>query len=190
VLHDLPGTYRVCLQTGDSGRDATVLYRNPDLLGHVFVGPYIVGQPTLASVVTDGLGVAGYCLAAEDTRIFQSWAEEHWWPILRRQYPPNEGTTRDDELIRLIHRPPQSPDGVVTAYPAHLHIDLLERARGQGLGRELIERLLAALRERDSPGIHLEVGADNANAIDFYEHLGFVELERTQGSRLLGMKLR
>lgn len=36
---DLPGMYRVCLQTGDSGRDATALYSDPDLLGHVFAAP-------------------------------------------------------------------------------------------------------------------------------------------------------
>ena len=59
---DIPGAYRVCLLTGDAGRDGSALFRNPDLLGHVYVGPYITGEPDLALVVADAEGIAGYCL--------------------------------------------------------------------------------------------------------------------------------
>ena len=189
TLHDLPGVYGVCLATGDSGRDATGLYRNRDLLGHVFAGPYVVGQPETSFVVADAQGVAGYVLAAEDTRAFESWAEEHWWPLLRRQYPQTGGDTPDDHMIRLIHAPPTANDHIVAGYPAHLHIDLLERVRGRGLGRVLVERLLRTLRDRRSTGVHLGVAADNPNAIAFYRHLGFMELEREPGSLLMGLRL-
>jgi ribosomal protein S18 acetylase RimI-like enzyme len=189
ALQDLPGVYGVCLATGDSGRDATKLYRNPDLLGHVFAGPYVVGQPETSFVVADAQGVAGYVLAAEDTRAFESWAESHWWPLLRRQYPQAGGNTPDDQMIRLIHAPPTSSDHIVAEYPAHMHIDLLERVRGRGLGRVLVERLLRTLRDRGSPAVHLGVAADNPNAIAFYRHLGFVVLEREPGSLLMGFRL-
>jgi ribosomal protein S18 acetylase RimI-like enzyme len=188
-FHDLPGVYRVCLATGDSGRDATGLYRNPDLLGHLYVGPYVVGQPDLALVVADAEGVAGYCLAAADTRAFEAWTEERWWPILREQYPLTDGDSRDDEAIRLFHAPPRTRDTLVAEHPAHLHVDLLARVRGQGLGRRLVERCLATLRERGLPGVHLDVAADNPNAIAFYEHLGFVELERGPDRLYMGMRL-
>lgn len=188
-FHDLPGVYRVCLETGDSGRDATGLYRNPDLLGHLYVGPYLVGQPDLALVVADAEGIAGYCLAAIDTRAFEAWTEEHWWPILREQYPVSGGDSPDDEAIRVIHAPRRAPDAVVAEHPAHLHIDLLARVRGQGHGRTLVERCLATLRERGAPGVHLDVAADNPNAIAFYEHLGFVELDRGEGSIRMGLRL-
>ena len=189
TLHDLPGVYRVCLQTGDSGRDATGLYRNPDLLGHVYAGPYVVGQPELALIVADADGVCGYLLAAEDTRVFERWQEEEWWPSLRAQYPIPEGDTPDAQLIRLVHTPPRAPDAVVAEYPAHLHMDLLERARGQGIGRTLVERLTAVLAERESHGIHLEVGADNSNAIGFYRHVGFVDVQPTRDSLYMGLRL-
>jgi ribosomal protein S18 acetylase RimI-like enzyme len=100
-----------------------------------------------------------------------------------------EGDTRDDELIRQFHSPPRAPDAVVAAYPAHLHIDLLARMRGRGLGRTLIARLLERLRERGSAGVHLEVGSGNQNAIDFYRHVGFVDLERGPDSIYMGMRL-
>lgn len=42
---DLAGMYRVCLLTGDAGADATPVYRDPDLLGHVYAAPYPVADP-------------------------------------------------------------------------------------------------------------------------------------------------
>jgi ribosomal protein S18 acetylase RimI-like enzyme len=189
TVHDLPGAYRVCLETADSGGDASGSYRNPDLLGHVFVGPYIVGAPDLARVVADEHGVAGYLFGAADTLAFASWAEAAWWPPLRRQYPELAQASPDAEAIRLIHRPPVAPDDVIADYPSHLHIDLLGRARGRGLGRAMVDGLTADLRARGSRGVHLEVGAGNENAIAFYRHLGF-EVRRTlEESLLMGLRL-
>jgi ribosomal protein S18 acetylase RimI-like enzyme len=189
TVRDLPGAYRVCLETADAGGDASASYRNPDLLGHVFVGPYIVGAPDLARVVADEDGIAGYLLGAADTRAFAAWAEAEWWPPLRRQYPETAAATPDGEAIRLIHRPPIAPDEVIADYPSHLHIDLLDRARGHGLGRTLVDGLAADLRKRGSGGVHLEVGAGNENAIAFYRHLGFELLRTLEDSLLMGRRL-
>jgi ribosomal protein S18 acetylase RimI-like enzyme len=189
TIQDMPGAYRVCLATGDSGRDATGLYRNPDLLGHVYVGPYIVGEPDLALVVADEHGVAGYCLGALDSRLFEAWKEADWWPELRRQHPLRAGESLDAEVIRLIHSPHLAPEQLVAEYPSHLHIDLLERARRHGHGRALIERLLERLSARGSAGVHLNVAADNPNAIAFYRHLGFVDLQPTEESLYMGRRL-
>lgn len=186
---DLPGLYRVGLLTGDAGRDASALFRNPDLLGHVFIGPYVVGRPDLALAVVDAEGVAGYCLAVPDTRAFEAWAEATWWPPLRAQYARTNDGSPDAEMIDLFHAPPHAPDAVVRDYPAHLHIDLLDRARGHGLGRDLVERQLERLRRLAAPGVHLDVAASNANAIGFYGHLGFTELERVGDSILMGRRL-
>ena len=187
--HDLPGAYRVCLLTGDSGRDGSALFANPDLLGHLYVGPYVAGQPDLALVVVDPDGVAGYCLAAEDTRGFEAWAEVHWWPALREQYPPVDDDSPDSELVRLLHAPSRAPEAIVQEYPAHVHIDLLDRARGLGLGRVLLETQILALKARGARGLHLDVAADNASAITFYEHLGFSEVHRQEASILMGLRL-
>ncbi|MBH0116856.1 GNAT family N-acetyltransferase [Salinibacterium sp. NG253] len=188
-LYDLPGTYRVCLQTADAGADGSALYENPDLLGHIYVGPYLVGAPDLAFVIADELGVAGYVLGAADTRQFEAWQEREWWPILRDQYPSTAGDSLDDELISHLHTPVTAPEAVVADYPAHLHIDLLPRAQGQGLGRTMLETLFEALRARGVGGIHLDVGEDNHNAIAFYRHLGFTELARGADSIYMGMEL-
>jgi ribosomal protein S18 acetylase RimI-like enzyme len=189
ALHDLPGAYRVCLLTGDSGRDASTLYRNGDLLGHVYVGPYIVGRPGTELVLTDADGIAGYLLSTDDTRAFEAWAEAEWWPPLRERYPLRDDASRESALVRLIHQPERARDVVVREYPAHLHIDLLERTRSKGLGRSLIERLLVDLRERGIQGVHLGVAADNHNAIGFYGHLGFTVIDEDPDGPLMGMRL-
>jgi len=187
--YDLPGTYRVSIQTADAGADGSALFTNPDLLGHIYVGGYIVAEPDLAFVLVDGNGVAGYVLGARDTRRFEAWQEREWWPRLRTQYPITGGSTLDDELISHLHTPVTAPESVVERYPAHLHIDLLPRAQGKGLGRVMLETLFDALRAGGVSGVHLDVGEDNHNAIAFYRHLGFVELDRGVDSIYMGMEL-
>jgi ribosomal protein S18 acetylase RimI-like enzyme len=188
-LHDLPGAYRVCLLTGEAGQDASALYRDPDLLGHVYVGPYLASGAGTQLVLVDEGGVCGYLLSADDTSAFEAWAEHAWWPPLRARYPLLDDGSRDAELVSLIHRPEVTPPEIAEPYPAHLHIDLLERARGRGLGRLLIDRLLGELRARGVPGVHLGVDAANTNAIGFYGHLGFREVGREPGGLLMGLRL-
>jgi ribosomal protein S18 acetylase RimI-like enzyme len=188
-LHDLPGAYRVCLLTGDAGRDATRMYRDPDLLGHIYVGPYLAQGSATQLVVVDEAGVCGYLLSTDDTIEFEAWAQRSWWPSLRMRYPSLSDGSRDAELVRLIHAPEVTPPELADAYPAHLHIDLLERARGRGWGRALIDRLLGELRGRRIRGVHLGVDATNANAIGFYEHLGFRVVDDEPGGLIMGMSL-
>lgn len=189
TLADLPGAYRTCLLAGDAGRDATARYRDPDLLGHVYVGPYIVHGVGTQLVAVDEAGVAGYLVSADDTLAFEAWAEANWWPALRRRYPSLDDGSPDAALIALIHRPERTPPATAARYPAHLHIDLQERARGRGLGGELIGRLLDELRERAVIGAHLGVDTENLNAIGFYEHLGFREIDREPGGIIMGLRL-
>jgi ribosomal protein S18 acetylase RimI-like enzyme len=185
---DLRDLYRVCLRTGQSGDDATALYQDPDLLGHIYAAPYGRFEPALAFVAEDQFGVGGYCLGALDTRAFEQRLEERWWPSLRQRYAePDLGRrdqwTPDEQAAYLIHHPWRTDDGILAGYPSHLHIDLLPRLQGQGHGRQLIGIQLTALRDRGSGGVHLYVTAGNHRALGFYEHLGFSEL-RVGGSHL------
>ncbi|CAG7621383.1 GNAT family N-acetyltransferase [Leucobacter soli] len=172
-LQDLPGVYRVCLLADDPGWPGRDPERNPELLGHVYAGPYVAHDRGLCRVVVDAGGVAGYLLATADTDGFFAWLEAEWLPVLRAQYPEGSGAPDDAWIVRAIHRPQRPPAELVDPFPAHLHIDLLPRARGRGLGRVLIDGLRTDLATAGVPGVHLGVGSDNANAIEFYRHLGF-----------------
>ena len=74
-------------------------------------------------------------------------------------------------------------------YPAHLHIDLLPEAQGQGMGSQLMETLLQTLRRAGVPGVFLCVGADNARAVAFYQKHGFTVLRRLPGGICMGKRL-
>ncbi|GAA3225483.1 GNAT family N-acetyltransferase [Actinocorallia longicatena] len=179
-LDDEHAVYDICLRTGRAGADATDLYEDPRLIGHVYAGPYLRFAPQFATVVDEGQ-VLGYVLAAPDTREFEARCEEEWWPALRKKYPnPPELLTPDQRLMRVIHSPHRTPEGLVGDYPSHLHIDLLPAAQGRGHGRTLINRLEDELRDAGSPGVHLGFDPANTAAAPFYTKLGFHEAARDE----------
>ena len=190
TMADLPALYEVCLRTGDAGGDATAQFDDPDLLGSVYVGPYVALDGTIALVGVDAEGIGAYVLAALDTPNFEAACERDWWPALRERHPlPHQpNASRDHEVIAHIHRPPVMPVSVVERYPAHLHVDLLPRMQGGGNGRRMIEVLVAELQRSGVSGVHLGVAAENTRATGFYEHLGFVTLHEDASGRLMGRR--
>jgi len=182
---DLDDLYRICVLTADNGGDGTALFRDPRLPGSVYAAPYAVFEPSLAIVAQDAAGVGGYVVAALDSRDFERRLERDWWPALRARYPepPPELAERlslqERRAIGNIYHPFGADAGVVARYPSHLHINLLPRLQGRGVGRRLIAELTARLREQGSPGVHLLVGRANQRAAGFYSHVGFKELPST-----------
>jgi ribosomal protein S18 acetylase RimI-like enzyme len=187
-LEDVDALYKICLETGDSGDDATTLYDDPELLGHIFAAPYAIFEPSLAFVAEDAEGAGGYVLGALDTRAFADTLERDWWPKLRERYPETAPRRpADQDKVTHIHHPPGIPDSLYADYPSHLHIDLLPRMQGQGLGGKIMRTLLDALRAQGSRGVHLQVWARNQRAIGFYRHLGFTEIGRDDDGFTLGI---
>jgi len=171
---DRDDVYRVCLLTGDSGRDASGKFSDDTLLPDIYAGPYLALEPELATVVDLGGRVAGYLLAAADTTSFVERYRRDWLPAFAARHPlPAEIRSEEDRLIAVGHRPEAMVGPDQDRYPAHLHIDLLPELQRQGLGRALMRRLLAELRERGIPGVQLGVGEANHAARAFYARLGF-----------------
>ena len=180
---DQAAAYYVCLKTGDHGRDGAPFYRDdPDALGRIFVGPYLAFEPELSLVVEDEHGLCGYCLAALDSHAFYAQYDRQWRPRLCQQFPLPAGDPTDWTRAQTVHCWYHQPDYFCPEpyelYPSHMHIDLLERARGQGIGRQMMQQQMEALRQRNSPGAHLNVSAQNTPALAFYDRLGFQELTR------------
>lgn len=61
----------------------------------------------------------------------------------------------------------------VERHPAHLHMNLTERARGQKIGSALVEKFLDQARGMGLRGVHLPTKADNADAQRFFSRHGF-----------------
>lgn len=186
--------YDICLLTGDSGVDASALYADPRLLGHVYAAPYLHFAPEFAFVMEDEQGVGAYVVAAPDSLAFEDTLERKWWPALREQYPdpatiPADQRTPDQRMMHLIHHPSRTPAELAARYPAHLHIDLLPRMQGGGNGKRLMHTLLDALARAGVPGVHLGVGGRNEKAVGFYRHMGFQELQAHPWGYTFGMAL-
>lgn len=180
---DEAGAYYVCLKTGNYGQDGEPFYRDdPDALGRVFVGPYLAYEPELSLILEDSLGICGYALGAFDSRAFYAKFDSSWRPTLCAQFPEPKGDpaqwTRAQQVHYGYHHPDYFCPEPYESYPAHLHIDLLERAQGRGYGRRMLEQVMDLLRQRGSPGAHLGVSMLNTPAFGFYQRLGFRELTR------------
>lgn len=188
---DLTALYRICLHTGDSGEDATHLYKDHDLLGHYYAAPYAVLEPDLSFILTRNGAPVGYVLGVRNTATFGQRCESDWFPPLRATYavPDPEDKSRDANMIRAIHRGHERQN-LHPGYPAHLHIDILPAGQGHGWGRRLIGTLIDQMRSLAIPGVHLGVGARNTRAIGFYEHVGFQRIREAEWGLILGMRLQ
>jgi ribosomal protein S18 acetylase RimI-like enzyme len=177
---DLPALYHVCLKTGDAGSDATHLQDDLDILGEVFVAPYVMFEPELAFTLEGPHGPAGYVLGALDTRQFNQRLRQEWLPRLQKLHAnPGEDPTQwqgSDWVRHAVHHPFLDVPPALTPYPSHVHIDLLAEARGQGIGRHLMQTMMETLARLGSPGLHLQVNPKNAAAQAFYHNLGFVPI--------------
>jgi ribosomal protein S18 acetylase RimI-like enzyme len=181
----------VCLRTADAGSDATGVLDDDALWAEIFVLPYVARHPEFAFVVeADDGRVVGYVVAAPDTRAFEEWFRNEWWPKFAERWPePESGDTRQDRLVRYAYRRAPGGEPYGDTHPAHLHIDLLPEAQGQGWGRRLIDTLSEALRAAGVPSVHLVASADNAGAVAFYDRLGFSRLPSPEGDQAFARDL-
>ncbi len=195
---DEAGAYHVCLKTGDFGRDGEPFYReDPDALGRIFVGPYLAFEPELSLILEDAEGICGYALGARDSKAFYDRYETEWRPGLCARFPRPQGDPSTWSRVQHVHSWYHQPDYYCPEpydlYPAHLHIDLLERAQGRGQGRRMLEEVMARLRALGRPGAHLGVSLANGPAQGFYRRLGFHDLIQigsgTDGCLYMGKRL-
>jgi GNAT superfamily N-acetyltransferase len=193
---DREALYAVCLATGRDGEDASAHFADPSLLGHRYVGPYLDLEPELAFTLEDEEGPCGYVLGADDTVRFNDRFLREWLPRLLPSIPRPRGDPErwdaDDRLRAELHAPTFVLPQALASFPAHLHIDLLPRAQGQGHGRRMMTTLLDALVARGAPGVHLVVSARNERAQGFYRALGFGDLYARaahDGALLMGRSL-
>jgi len=178
----------ICLKTGNAGSDATGIHPSDDLLADTYALPYVDLEPEIAFVVAERDAVCGYLVATADTRGFVERYRSEIVPVLAEKYE-SLATQPGAHLVGVALDPDRMMIPEVDDYPAHMHIDLLPAVQGRGFGRMLIRALLADLRDRGIPGVHLGVGASNTGARAFYHRLGFRPLPSAGGSgSLLGLR--
>lgn len=175
---DLDACYAISLATGLAGGDASHLYRDPRMMGHIYVAPYVMLAPELAFVVEDEDGVAGFAVGTDDTEAWEDRLERQWWPELRARYADPrdvapEQRTPDQRRASMIHHPERTPAAIVEAYPAHLHLNLLPRQQRRGVGGRLLDRWLDAA---SGDAVHVGVNRANSGGVAFWRKCRFQPL--------------
>ena len=188
---DTSAVYEICLKTGNAGQDATDLFSDPLVLGHIYVGPYMEFEPQSVFILEDDQGICGYIMGVLESRTYYQWIHNEWLPKILVDYkkPTGDPYTWDEteKITNLLFQPESQrlfPD-----FPAHLHIDLLSRAQGRGQGKLMMDRFIDHLKFNKIPGVHLELSRNNDRAFRFYCKYGMQELDRNDVSIFMGYYL-
>ncbi|MDA8436463.1 MAG: ribosomal protein S18-alanine N-acetyltransferase [Actinomycetales bacterium] len=105
------------------------------------------------------------------------WTPEQFWGELAhvpetRWYAVHEDASGIDGYVGLFAVPPEADVQTIAVAP---------RSQGRGLGRELLDALVAEAVRRGCAQLFLEVRVDNAPAIALYERAGFEPQGRRSG---------
>ena len=143
----------------------------------VFCDPYVETQTEHCFVaVNDSDEPLGYILCAPDTRAFLRVFCKEYLPKIRRLGAHFAVQALAAQTLHVLF---------CNSFPAHLHIDLSERARHRGTG----SALMSALKEHlASIGIHtlfLSCDSKNENAVRFYLRNGFACAANVFGFKIL-----
>ena len=93
-----------------------------------------------------------------------------------------------ESVVFLALQDEQSPAGFAQLYPVFSSVSMMkvwllndlfvdQSARGRGVGRALMDAVIAFARETGRGRIELETAVDNAVARRLYESLGFIRRE-------------
>ena len=186
---DLPELLRICLQTGDSGKDATHLHKLPQLVGDIYAAPYVLHQPGFAYALWADNTVVGYLLGVLDTAEFESQLAQNYWPQTKAKYAKVDSdiTPSDHELLNDLAKQGFSEPELIAKYPSHLHIDIVESHQSAGYGKTMIAHLLTELKAAGSKGVHLHMSSKNDRARAFYKKFGFVEVTEDAVECIMGL---
>ena len=169
---DCPQVQQICIATAGTGFSETPHRRKAAVAA--FCRYFIMRSPDLCFVAVDEADIpVGYILC---TPSFGKWCRYAPEQFLTG-FPPGLLWSIGSMLGALPY---------IRKYPAHLHINLLSPYQRMGLGRQLMDALETALRQRNCSGVSLCVSKHNHGAMKFYERCGFQVLGRHPGAVAYG----
>lgn len=167
----------ISFQTGFMGDSAASFWRHQESWADVWTSYYTDREPESLSVATIDGQVVGYLAGCLNTATMRPTTDELIAAAVRKHFLiARPGTA--PFLIRAMldamrDRKRATGDFIDDRWPAHLHVDLLDAARGTGLAAALMSRWLDRLRTDGSPGCHLSTLVENERARRFFEKSGF-----------------
>ncbi len=183
----------ICWKTGYMGDDAKPHFPDRYLFGLLFCLYYTDYEPEncFVAIDTNSDKAVGYILSSLDSEIQEENFNKKIIPkIIFRMF--SYSIWRYNQSFRIVWGWRKLQDDsaldkktILSKYPSHLHIDVLDEYQRQGIGASLINNLENHLKVNGSKGVHLGTSSYNSKALPFYEKMGF-ELVY-QGSEGSGM---
>ncbi|MBA0125840.1 GNAT family N-acetyltransferase [Haloechinothrix sp. YIM 98757] len=190
-LHELFG------RAGE-GTPPDALWGHAESEAAVYLTPYADLQPdSLFLAVLDG-ELVGYLAGCLDNSALPSERERMARAIRMYRLPvrpaPAAFLARSmlDTARSALRGEPAPTELDDPRWPAHLHINLVRKARGTGLAATLMDHWFDRLRRAGSRGCYLQTLVENARAVRFFERMGFEKYgptPRVPGIRHRGQRL-
>jgi len=171
-LSDTSALSTICAATANAGQAPTPALLEPELPGLLYALPYLHGPACFALVAEDDQGVCGYAVGTADSQAYYNWLNHSWLATHNRAPGIESATELDLRFAAGLQRAHAAPSWHKD-FPAHLHLNLLPRAQGQGAGRALMSQLISQLAQAGASGVHWGADPANLGALGFYRKLGY-----------------
>jgi GNAT superfamily N-acetyltransferase len=181
---DREAVRQICCDTADAGEPMESFFPDREVLADLVTRYYTDWEPGSTWVAVRDGEVIGYLTGCLDTRRFLRVMAWRLGPVTFGKALAR-GTLWHPQVVKLLSanlsrwlKGGFRREVSLWTYPAHFHINLQKAHRGRQLGRQLVERFFARVREAGLNGIHVGVNSENEHGRRFFESMGFAPLTR------------
>ena len=169
----------VCMATSKYSEDVTP--SNRAFLCAMYCDYYLDNQPDYCFVAVDDNDTPiGYVLCAVDLDDYAEQMQELYLPLVRK--------VSSSDYFHFVAESKIADRYVRHGYTAHLHINVPEEYRDEGLAAELLQTLEKKLTETFVEGAYLICSKKDEAARAFYEKNGYEDIDYLSGAVVYGKK--
>jgi ribosomal protein S18 acetylase RimI-like enzyme len=169
---------KICADSADMGKPAERIFPDRELLADMMISYYTDFEPQSLWIAEVEGEVVGYLSGCLDSRRFlrvMIWRIAPgilFQALIRGIFLKKQVQRFLIAMLKSFKLGGFKRSIPFDKYPAHLHIDIREGFRGQGIGQGLMEKFFAQAKNAGIPGIYLTTRQDNT-ACRFFERTGF-----------------
>ena len=174
---DRAAVREICCDTADGGEPVERFFPDREVFADVLTRYYTDFVPAATWVAEQEGRIVGYLTGCLDTRRLLRTMAARIVPVAVLKAVAH-GSLWHRFVRQNLHLPAAQRRQLFANYPAHFHLNLRAGHRGQGAGRQLLEKFLEQARQAGVPGVHAGVSEANVAGRKFFERAGFVALDR------------